>query len=105
MSEIAANSSVATLKELDLFKTPQTQGTVEKIRFVDKRTITSDPNASPLEFQIPESGQDFIDLKRSMVEIKFKVKNGKNDLVGTDKVAPINYFLHSLLWHLYPTIF
>ena len=75
MSEIAANSRIATVDEIDYFRLPPTQAIVDKVRFVDCYTTSSNVNASPLEFTIPESGQNFIDLKRSRLEIKFKIKN------------------------------
>ena len=96
MSSIAINSSIAPVKEIDFFTLPATQGTVEKVTYVDKRTITSNPNDSPLEFQVPESGHDFIDLKNTMLEIKLKVKNDKANLLRTDTVGPVNLLLQSL---------
>ena len=96
MSSIAAHSSIASVDQLNLFTIPQTQGAVEKTTYVDKRTITSNPNDSPLEFNIPESGHDFIDLKNSKLEIKLKLKNGKENLTRTDVVGPTNLLLQSL---------
>ena len=96
MSSIATHSRIASVNQLDLFTLPQTQGTVEKTTYVDKRTTTSNPNDSPLEFNIPESGHDFIDLTNSKLEIKLKVKNDTANLVKTDIVAPINLTLQSL---------
>ena len=96
MASIATNSSIASVNQLDLFTLPETQGTVEKTTYVDKRTITSNPNDSPLEFNIPESGHDFIDLQNSKLEIKLKIKNGKGSLIRTDVVGPINLLLQSL---------
>ena len=96
MAEIAKSSSIASHDELDTFRLPPTQGTVSKMEFVDKRTITSNPNSNPLEFTIPESGQNFIDLYNSRLEIKLRLKNGEADLAATDKVGPINILLQSL---------
>ena len=96
MASIAINSSIAQVKELNLFTIPQTQGTVEKTTYVDKRTLTSNPNSSPLEFSIPESGHDFIDLKNTMLEVKIKVKNADKDLIAADIFGPINFLLQSL---------
>ena len=96
MTEIAADSTIAKIKELDLFTLPQTQGIVEKVRYVDIHTTTSDVDASLLEFTIPQSGQDFIDFKRSKLQIKCKIKNGSQTLTQADSVGPINLTLQSL---------
>ena len=96
MSSIAAHSGIASVNQLDLFTVPETQGTVEKTTYVDKRTITSNPNDSPLEFRIPESGHDFIDLQNTKLEIKLRLMNDKTKLVKTDIVGPVNLLLQSL---------
>ena len=96
MAEIAVNSSIGKLKELDLFSIPQSQGIVERVRYVDIFTTTSDVDASLLEFTIPESGQDFIDFKRSKLQIKCKITNGGAPLTQTDSVGPVNLTLQSL---------
>ena len=96
MTEIALNSSIGKIKELDLFTLPQSQGIVEKVRYVDIFTTTSDVDSSLLEFTIPESGQDFIDFKRSRLQLKCKIVNGAQNLTATDSVGPINITLASL---------
>ena len=74
MAQIAMGSALAAVKQLDLFNLPPTQGIVQKVRYVDQFTTKSNPNSSPLDFIVPQSGQDFIDLRRSRLEIKCKVK-------------------------------
>lgn len=96
MAEIIKNSSIGVVKELDLFNLPPTQATVEKIRYFDLHTTSSDPNASPLEFKIPESGQDFIDLKRSKLDVTLHLEVNKEKIKADDYVGPVNLLLQSL---------
>lgn len=96
MAQIAMGSALAAVKQLDLFNLPPTQGIVQKVRYVDQFTTKSNPNSSPLDFIIPQAGQDFIDLRRSRLEIKCKVKNGNVDLTDKDIVSTTNLFLQSL---------
>ena len=96
MVEINKSSKIGALEQLDYFRLPQTQGTVEKTRYVSLHTTSSDPNASPLEFKIPESGQDFIDLSRSKLDITLRIELNKEKIKEIDFVAPINLLLQSL---------
>ena len=107
MAAIAASSRIASFEELDLFRLPQTQGVVERIQYIEKYTTTTDPNSSILDFYIAESGQDFINLAKSQLEIKAKiVKDGTPPKQGdpvpkvppalADEVGPVNLLLQSL---------
>lgn len=96
MAEIIKNSSIGLVKELDLFNLPPTQGTVEKIRFVNLYTSSSNPDSSPLEFVIPQSGHDFLDLSRSQLDLTARIELNGQKIAATDYVAPVNILLQSL---------
>lgn len=84
--------------ELSLFDLPPTQTAVTEIYNQEVRPISQLSGDGPIEFRI--SGQnslDYIDLAGSQLYVKLKVKKADNsDLVGTDKVGPVNLFLQAL---------
>ncbi len=54
-------------------------------------------DSSPLEFQVSNSGSDYIDLKRTRLHVTLKVKHTDDSALATDEhVAPVNLFLQSL---------
>ena len=106
MASIAVNSSIAPLPELDYFRLQHTQGSVERVYFVDKYTSSTDTNSSILEFVIPKSGQDFVDLQRTHLQVKVKLLKAGTGKPGdtvpkvppalADEVGPINLLLQSM---------
>lgn len=114
MAAIALNSPIASLAQLDLFRLPPTQGVVERVHYVDKFTSTTDPNSNALDFTIQESGQDFIDLKRTQLEVKVRLLKDGTANAGEpvprvpiaigDEVGPVNLFLQSLFSQVDVTI-
>lgn len=87
--------------ELDLFSTPPTQSTYDKIQWVDYHPVNPIKEDSPLEFVIPASGSQYINLNQTYLHIKLKVvKADGTDMEIDDKVAPINEVLHSLWSHV-----
>ena len=83
--------------ELSLFHLPPTNVTYEKVQWIDYSPSTPLTDGGSIDFIIPSSGAQYIDLKRTLLNVKFKIlkKDGTNiDL--QDKVAPINLTLHSL---------
>ena len=61
-------------------------------------TITS---SSPIEFIVPGSGEDYMDLNNTLLEVKACIKTTNNSLVDAAVVvAPINNTLHSLFSHI-----
>ena len=82
---------------LDLFSIPPTQRGVEYGKHVDYRLVNMLAEGSPIEFEIPGAGEEYLDLGKSMLYIRLKVvkPNGAN-LADTDKLGPVNAFMHSL---------
>ncbi|ESO90465.1 hypothetical protein LOTGIDRAFT_164044 [Lottia gigantea] len=81
-----------------LFTVPDTQTAVTKVTKVRKYPLTSDLNHDgPLEFLIPNSSTDFIDLANISLYLKLKVVKEDGTNVGANKkVGPVNNFFHSL---------
>jgi len=82
---------------MDLFTIPPIQKSVEYGKYVDYHPINTIAEGSPIEFEIPGAGEEYIDLNNSMLFVKVKVVqlNGQNLPAGA-QVAPVNLFLHSL---------
>jgi len=82
---------------LDLFSVPPMQKSVENGKYVDYHPINTIDNGSPIEFEIPASGDEFLDLCNSLLYVKVKVVQQNDQALGADlRVAPVNLFLHSL---------
>lgn len=51
----------------------------------------------PIEFAVSGSGEDYLDLSNTLLEVKAKIVKGTgNALADTDVVGPVNLWLHSL---------
>ncbi|CAC5393108.1 unnamed protein product [Mytilus coruscus] len=84
--------------ELQIFEIPPYQVGVESITYEECRPVSQITAYNPIEFDIcANNGMDYIDLKRSKLYVKLKVKkaNGE-DLQDGDTVGPVNLFLQSL---------
>ena len=83
--------------ELDLFAIPDTQASYEKMQWVDYRPISQLKDNAPVEFVIPASGSQYINLKQTYLYLNAKVLTDTGrDLDLDTKVSPINNILHSL---------
>ncbi|VDI63315.1 Hypothetical predicted protein [Mytilus galloprovincialis] len=77
---------------------PPYQVGVESITYEECRPVSQITAYNPIEFDLcANNGMDYIDLKRSKLYVKLKVKkaNGE-DLQDGDTVGPVNLFLQSL---------
>lgn len=84
--------------ELDLFTTLPLQTCIQKGLWVEYQPLSSLESSGPVEFHIPGSSNEYIDIYQTQLMVKGKiVKKDKNELdLKVDKVAPVNLFLHSL---------
>ena len=54
-------------------------------------------SGGPIEFLIPGSGDDYLDLANTMLHVQVKVTRANgDDLALVDPVGPVNNWLHSL---------
>lgn len=97
MAFINSHRTMTTKTELDIFATPSTQNSVESGTTLCVRPISSLTDASPLEFLIPGSGEEYIDLAHTMLHLVAKIKVDDNsDSKKEANIAPVNNFLHSI---------
>lgn len=117
MAYINLNSKPVISTSCDLFSLPPTQRCIEQgysqviiiininlntgfecVYFQEFRPYSSlEGLESPLEFMIPPSGDEYLDLGHSKIRIKVRIVNDKGEnLPANSPVAPVNNFLHSL---------
>lgn len=84
------------LQNLALFATPPTESGIKKIEFVEFRPIGSVTTHAPIEFAVPDTGIEYVDLKRSRLYMKVKiVKLDGSAITEDDGVALVNIPLHA----------
>ena len=97
MAFVHQDSCECVKSELDLFTIPPTQTSIEQGQWVEYHPVAQFSDGGPIEFHVAGSGSEYLDLSQSQLYVKAKVTkpNGDN-LVDTDRVGPVNLFLHSL---------
>lgn len=83
---------------MTLFDLPPTQTAVSETFFQELHPLIG--NDAPLEFHIASTNNlDYLDLSGSQLYVKLReVKADGAALVESDKVGPVNLFLHSLFF-------
>lgn len=94
--------------ELELFGVPPTQTAIESSQWVEYRPVTTLTDTGPIEFVITGSGEEYVDLSESYIQITAKIVQPSGaDLVqrleddgsiagDNADVGPVNLWLHSL---------
>ena len=97
MAFVHRQSCEGVKSELDLFTVPPTQNCIIASHVVEHQPTASLDSGGPIEFFIPGSGDDYIDLANTMIHVQVKVTqpNGA-DLDAAAPVGPVNNWLLSL---------
>ena len=83
--------------ELLLFHPPVTNVGVEQIQWLHIAPISQITEESAIDFVIPGSGSQYLDLRRSRLYVKAKiVKEDGSDCTSDDTVSPVNLWMSSL---------
>lgn len=83
--------------ELDLFTLPPVQVAVEDGQWVEYTPVSSITSLAPIEFTVVGSGDEYVDLSKTLLEVKAVLHNADNEPApATANVAPVNNTLHSL---------
>ena len=97
MAMLHTHSGECAKSELDLFALPPTQTSVEEGQWVEFHPISTISDGGPIEFFIPGSGEEYLDLNQTQLYVRAKVTKGDgSDLAADDPVGPVNLFLQSL---------
>lgn len=101
MSFLHSQSCECIKSELDLFALPSTQTSIENGAWIHYKPISSLADDGPIEFQVPGTGDDYIDLSHTLIHIKAKILHQDlTKLTSATIVAPVNNWLHSLFSQL-----
>ena len=95
MKLLHEQSSQCLRSELDLFSLPPTQTAVDGSQWVEHSPVSTITSSSPIEFIVSGSGEDYMDLNNTLLEVKACIKTTNNSPVDV-AVALINNTLHSL---------
>ena len=102
------SSCACSKSELELFSVPPTQTAIESSQWVEYRPITSLSDSSPIEFVVTGSGEEYVDLSETYLQVTAKIvktdggdldqtSNASGTVTGDDAdVGPVNLWLHSL---------
>ena len=77
--------------ELNIFDPPCMSAPYQKVQYIDYRTAAPLNDGGPLQFIIPPTANQFIDLRRTLIHAQAKiVKQDGTPLAADDYVIPIN---------------
>ncbi len=97
MAFVHPQSCECVKSELDLFSVPPTQTSIESGGWVEYNPISSITDATPIEFVIGGSGQDYVDLANTQLFVRAKItRAGGEAIAPAHHVGPVNLLLHSL---------
>ena len=101
MAFVHRQSCEGVKSEVDLFTVPPTQNSIFDSHVVEHQPMASLDSGGPIEFLIPGSGDDYLDLANTMLHVQVKVTRANgDDLDLADPVGPMNNWLHSLFGHV-----
>ena len=100
MSYVHPFSKRCDKSEVDLFRVPPTQQSLERGRWIDYAPLSSVDNPNSAITFLIAGTDEYIDLSKTILTVTGKVtlKDGTSKLTGggQSNVAPVNNFLHSL---------
>ena len=100
MSYVHPFSKRCDKSEVDLFRVPPTQQSLERGRWIDYAPLSSVKNPNSAITFLIAGTDEYIDLSKTILTVTGKItkKDGESKLDGNDEsnVAPVNNFLHSL---------
>ena len=97
MSLIEEDSHECSTSPLEWFQVSPTQTAIERSFETEYQPLTPIADGQAVEFSVPASVTEYIDLQNTKLYVKFKLTNAAGgDLVAEDVVAPINDIFNSM---------
>jgi hypothetical protein len=86
------------VSELDIFTPPCVQTSVLGGDWQNYLPVQSISKDGPITFLVPGQGANYLDLSKTLLYVRFKIKNATNggDITENDKVTVVNNTLNSL---------
>jgi len=80
-----------------LFALPPTQTSIQQANWVECQPLTSIFSNAPIEFDVTETGEDYLDISNVMLYVRAKVTTTAGaDIDADSTAAPVNLLLHSV---------
>ena len=97
MNPLHAYEGSCSKSEVELFNTPPVNISMSRGDFVSHQPVATLTDDGPIEFHVPSSAEDYIDLGRTLLYLKLKVLQNDGTALGANAhVAPANLMLHTL---------
>jgi hypothetical protein len=92
------NNNYCSKSELYLTRLPSIQTSITNSQWdkIETSAKTSWTTSSLINFRIPGSNDDYIDLNQIQLFLKFNIQKTDGVGIGNENIAPVNNFLHSL---------
>ena len=95
--EQAHDGCQCSKSELDLFTTPPINISMDRGDYTSHHPIATLTDSAPIEFFVPGSPEEYIDLGRTRLLVRAKITKGDGSNIAQDaKVSTVNLLLHSL---------
>ena len=106
MAFVHSSSCECSKSELDLFNVPPTQTAINFSQWIEHKPLTTLTDSSPIEFVITGSGEEYVDLSQTYLQVTAQITKQNGDDLTTQNAAgadghdagvgPVNNWLHSL---------
>ena len=105
MKLIHKQSSQCLRSEVDLFSVPLRQTAVDGSQWVEHSPVSTITWSSPIEFIMSGSGEDYMDLNNTLLEVKACIKNNERLSSGCSSCSCTNkQTLHTLFNQIYVSL-
>jgi len=97
MAFVHHESQECTKSELDLFIISATQTSITRGQWIEYHPLTNITDSGPIEFNVSGSGEEYLDLAKTLLFVKAKITKGNGAAIEAEtQVGRVNLFLHSL---------
>ena len=99
MSYVHPFSKRCDKSEIDLFRVPPTQQSLERGRWIDYAPLSSVENPDSAITYLIAGTDEYVDLSKTILTVRGEITKGDGTKLtggGQTDVAPVNNFLHSL---------
>ena len=90
MAFLHTHSCECLKSELFLFEIPPTQTTIKSSHCVQYKPISSLTDDSPIEFVLPENGEEYINLAHTMISVRVSLKATSRSSFGAKKMSGLS---------------